>query len=66
MPSFAGCAITKPNKVNVIKYLDALDPLCAKMGACNTVVKDGEKLNVLLKNGEKVKAVVEMEEKWKN
>ena len=44
MPSFAGCAITKPNKVNVIKYLDALDPLCAKMGACNTIVKDGEKL----------------------
>ncbi len=44
MPSFAGCAVTKPNKVRVLKYLDSLDPLCAKMGACNTVVKgeDGQ------------------------
>lgn len=39
MPSFAGCAVTKPNKVKVLQYLDELDPLCRKMGACNTVVK---------------------------
>lgn len=39
MPSFAGCAITKPNKVKVLEYLDKLDPLCEKMGACNTVVR---------------------------
>ena len=39
MPSFAGCAVTKPNKVAVLPYLDELDPLCAGMGACNTVVK---------------------------
>ena len=39
MPSFAGCAVTKPNKVKVLQYLDELDSLCAKMGACNTVVK---------------------------
>lgn len=39
MPSFAGCAVTKPNKVEVLQYLDELDPLCAKMGASNTVVK---------------------------
>ena len=39
MPSFAGCAVTKPNKVKVLQYLDELDPLCKKMGACNTVVK---------------------------
>ena len=39
MPSFAGCAITKPNKVKVLEYLDELDPLCEKMGACNTVVR---------------------------
>jgi len=39
---FAGFAVTKPNKVEVLKYLDELDPLCEKMGACNTVaVKDG-------------------------
>lgn len=43
MPSFAGCAVTRPNKVRVLEYLDKLDPLCAKMGACNTVVKrDGK------------------------
>lgn len=40
MPSFAGFAVTKPNKVEVIKYLDRLDPFCEKMGACNTVVRD--------------------------
>lgn len=37
MPSFAGCAVTKPNKVEVLQYLDELDPLCDKMQACNTV-----------------------------
>ncbi len=44
MPSFAGCAVTKPNKVRVLEYLDELDPLCKKMGACNTVVKRDGKL----------------------
>lgn len=39
MPSFAGAAITKPNKVEVVQYLDEIDPLCEKMGACNTIVK---------------------------
>lgn len=39
MPSFAGCAVTKPNKVKVLEYLDELDPLCQKMEACNTVVR---------------------------
>ena len=42
MPSFAGCAITKPNKIKVIEYLDDVDPFCRKMGACNTIVKDSE------------------------
>ena len=37
--NFAGFAVTKPNKVEVLKYLDELDPLCAKMGSSNTVVK---------------------------
>lgn len=37
--NFAGCAVTKPNKVAVLQYLDETDDLCAKMGACNTVVK---------------------------
>ena len=40
---FAGFAVTKPNKVEVLRYLDELDPLCEKMGACNTVaIKDGK------------------------
>ncbi|MBQ0058983.1 MAG: shikimate dehydrogenase [Lachnospiraceae bacterium] len=37
--NFAGFAVTKPNKVKVLEYLDELDPLCAKMGSCNTVVR---------------------------
>ena len=39
---FAGFAVTKPNKVAVLQYLDGLDPLCEKMGASNTVVKTEE------------------------
>ncbi len=37
--NFAGFAVTKPNKINVLSYLDELDPLCEKMGSSNTVVK---------------------------
>lgn len=40
--NFAGCAVTKPNKVKVLEYLDELDPLCEKMGSSNTVVKSPE------------------------
>lgn len=40
--NFAGCAVTKPNKVKVLEYLDELDPLCEKMGSCNTVVISGD------------------------
>lgn len=40
--NFAGFAVTKPNKVAVLDYLDELDPLCKKMGASNTVVKTPE------------------------
>lgn len=40
--NFAGFAVTKPNKVKVLQYLDELDPLCEKMGASNTVVKTPE------------------------
>lgn len=38
-PAFIGAAVTHPNKVEVLQYLDELDPLCAKMGSCNTIVK---------------------------
>ena len=37
--NFAGFAVTKPNKVEVMKYLDSCDELCRKMGSCNTVVR---------------------------
>lgn len=37
--NYAGCAVTKPNKVEVLKYLDELDELCEKMGSSNTVLK---------------------------
>ena len=40
--NFAGFAVTKPNKVKVLEYLDELDPLCEKMGASNTVVKSAD------------------------
>ena len=36
--SFAGFAVTKPNKVEIMKYVDEKDPLCEKMNASNTVV----------------------------
>ena len=42
MPNYAGFAVTKPNKVKVLEYLDALDPMCKKIGACNTVVKSAD------------------------
>ena len=39
MPNIAGFAVTKPNKVKVLPFLDELDPLCEKMGSSNTVVR---------------------------
>lgn len=41
--NFGGFNITKPHKMEIIKYLDRLDPLAEKIGAVNTVVyRDGE------------------------
>lgn len=41
--NFPGFAVTKPNKVEVIKYLDEIDELAAKMGSVNTVInRDGK------------------------
>ena len=40
--NFAGFAVTKPYKEQVLPYLDRLDSTAEKMGACNTVVvEDG-------------------------
>lgn len=41
--NFGGFNITKPHKMEVMKYLDGLDPLAEKIGAVNTVVyQDGK------------------------
>lgn len=42
--NFAGCGVTKPYKVEVMQYLDELDPLCETIGACNTIVNQSGKL----------------------
>ena len=39
----AGFNVTIPHKINIIKYLDELDPLAATIGAVNTItVRDGQ------------------------
>lgn len=36
-----GCNVTIPHKVEVMKYLDEIDGIAAKIGAVNTVVNEG-------------------------
>lgn len=43
-PAWAGCNVTIPHKQAVLPLLDRLDPLAARIGAVNTVVRDGEAL----------------------
>ena len=39
-----GLSVTIPHKVDVIPYLDVVDPAVTKIGACNTIVwKDGKR-----------------------
>ncbi|MBK5243699.1 MAG: shikimate dehydrogenase [Eubacteriaceae bacterium] len=41
--NFGGFNITKPHKMDIMKYLDGIDPLAEKIGAVNTVVyRDGK------------------------
>ncbi|MBT9176290.1 MAG: Shikimate dehydrogenase (NADP(+)) [Firmicutes bacterium] len=41
--NFAGCNVTKPNKIEVLQYLDAIDTAALAIGAVNTVkVVDGQ------------------------
>jgi shikimate dehydrogenase len=37
-----GCNVTMPHKQAIIPLLDRLDPLAARVGAVNTVVRDGD------------------------
>ena len=41
--NFAGLVVTKPLKIEMLRYLDAIDPLAEKTGSINTVViKEGK------------------------
>lgn len=40
MSNYAGFALTTPNKIEVMQYLDDYDDLCKKIGSANTVVKE--------------------------
>jgi len=42
--NFAGCNVTKPNKIEVMQYLDAVDTAALTIGAVNTVKIEGGKL----------------------
>ncbi len=43
-PDWRGCNVTMPHKQAVITLLDRLDPLAARIGAVNTIVREGEQL----------------------
>ncbi|MDK2816198.1 MAG: shikimate dehydrogenase [Moorella sp. (in: firmicutes)] len=42
---FRGANVTVPHKEAVIKYLDAVEPTAARIGAVNTIVNEGGRLN---------------------
>jgi len=43
-PAWVGCNVTIPHKQAVLPLLDGLDTHAARIGAVNTVVRDGERL----------------------
>jgi shikimate dehydrogenase len=50
--NFVGFAVTKPNKIEVMQYLDEIDELAEKMGSCNTIVNSNGKLKGYNTDGE--------------
>jgi len=40
-PFFAGLSVTMPHKEDIMKHLDRIDPQAQKIGAVNTVVREG-------------------------
>lgn len=50
--NFVGFAVTKPNKIEILKYLDEIDELAEKMGSCNTIVNNNGKLKGYNTDGE--------------
>ncbi len=43
-PAWRGCNVTMPHKQAVMAHLDRLDPLATRIGAVNTVVREGDAL----------------------
>jgi shikimate dehydrogenase len=43
-PDWRGCNVTVPHKERVIPLLDALTPVARRIGAVNTIVRDGDAL----------------------
>lgn len=43
-PAWRGCNVTLPHKPSVLPLLDRLDPLAARIGAVNTVVRESDAL----------------------
>jgi shikimate dehydrogenase len=43
-PAWRGCNVTMPHKQAVIALLDRLDPQAGRIGAVNTIVREGEEL----------------------
>jgi shikimate dehydrogenase len=41
-PDWRGCNVTVPHKQAVIPFLDRLDPVAAKIGAVNTIVREAD------------------------
>ncbi len=41
-PAWRGCNVTMPHKQAVIAHLDRLDPLAERIGAVNTIVREGD------------------------
>lgn len=41
-PDWRGCNVTMPHKLAIVPLLDRLDPLAAKVGAVNTVVREAD------------------------
>lgn len=42
--TFIGASMTIPHKLEIMKYLEEIDPVAKKIGAVNTVVKVGKKI----------------------
>ena len=43
-PDWRGCNVTMPHKQAVMPFLEAIDPLAARIGAVNTIVREDGKL----------------------